>query len=59
MKAQPLAPRRAAAADAAALTRLREVMLSDMGMLAAGADPGWRDKAEACLPGSALRQRPG
>jgi hypothetical protein len=39
--------RRAAAADAAALTRLREVMLSDMGMLPAGADPGWRDKAEA------------
>jgi ribosomal protein S18 acetylase RimI-like enzyme len=45
--AQPIAVRRAAAADAAALTRLREVMLSDMGMLAAGADPGWRDKAEA------------
>lgn len=45
--AQPLAVRRAAAADAAALTRLREVMLSDMGMLPAGADPGWRDKAEA------------
>jgi GNAT superfamily N-acetyltransferase len=41
----PLAVRRAAAADAAALTRLREVMLADMGMLAAGADPGWRDKA--------------
>jgi len=39
--------RRAAAADAAALTRLRAVMLSDMGMLAAGTDPGWRDKAEA------------
>jgi ribosomal protein S18 acetylase RimI-like enzyme len=39
--------RRAAAADAPALTRLREVMLSDMGMLAAGADSGWRDKAEA------------
>ena len=34
---QPLAARRAAVADAAALTRLREVMLSDMGMLAAGA----------------------
>jgi hypothetical protein len=46
-QAQPLDVRRAAAADAAALTRLREVMLSDMGMLAAGADPGWRDKAEA------------
>lgn len=45
-QAQPLVVRRAAAADAAALTRLREVMLSDMGMLAAGADPGWRDKAE-------------
>jgi hypothetical protein len=44
---QPLAVRRAAVADAAALTRLREAMLSDMGMLAAGADPGWRDKAEA------------
>jgi len=37
--AQPIAVRRAAAADAAALTRLREIMLSDMGMLAAGADP--------------------
>jgi GNAT superfamily N-acetyltransferase len=47
-RAQPLVMvRRAAAADAAALTRLREVMLSDMGMLAAGADPSWRDKAEA------------
>lgn len=46
-QAHPLPVRRAAAADAAALTRLREVMLSDMGMLAAGADPGWRDKAEA------------
>ena len=45
--AQPLVVRRADAADAAALTRLREVMLSDMGMLAAGADPGWRDKAQA------------
>jgi GNAT superfamily N-acetyltransferase len=44
---QPTAVRRAAAADAAALTRLRAVMLSDMGMLAAGADPGWRDQAEA------------
>ena len=39
--------RRAAPGDAAALTRLREVMLSDMGMLAAGADPSWRDRAEA------------
>jgi GNAT superfamily N-acetyltransferase len=45
--AQPLVVRRAAAADAGALARLREVMLSDMGMLAAGADPGWRDKAQA------------
>jgi hypothetical protein len=41
---------RAAVADAAALTRLREAMLSDMGMLVAGADPGWRDKAEAATP---------
>jgi hypothetical protein len=32
----PLAARRAAVADAAALTRLREAMLSDMEMLAAG-----------------------
>lgn len=39
--------RRAEVADAAALTRLREVMLADMGMLAAGGDPGWRDKAQA------------
>ena len=46
-QARPLAVRRAAVADAAALTRLRAVMLSDMGMLAAGADPGWQDKAEA------------
>jgi GNAT superfamily N-acetyltransferase len=46
-QARPLAVRRAAAADAAALTRLRAVMLSDMGMVAAGADPGWQDKAEA------------
>ena len=46
-QAQPFVVRRAAAADAAALTRLREAMLSDMGMLAAGADPGWREKAEA------------
>jgi GNAT superfamily N-acetyltransferase len=44
-RAQPLV-RRAAAADAAALTSLREIMLSDMGMVAAGADPSWRDKAE-------------
>ena len=46
-QALPPVLRRAAAADAAALTRLRELMLSDMGMLAAGADHGWRDKAEA------------
>jgi len=46
-QAQPPVVRRAAAADVAALTRLREVMLSDMGMLTAGADPGCRDKAEA------------
>jgi len=46
-QAHPFVLRRAAAADAAALTSLRELMLSDMGMLAAGADPGWRDKAEA------------
>jgi ribosomal protein S18 acetylase RimI-like enzyme len=46
-QARPLVVRRAVAADAAALTRLREVMLSNMGMLAAGADPCWRDKAEA------------
>ena len=46
-QARPFAVRRAAAADAAALTRLRAVMLSEMGMLSAGADPGWRDKAEA------------
>jgi GNAT superfamily N-acetyltransferase len=47
-QARSLAVRRATAADAAALTRLREVMLSDMGMLAAAkADPGWRLKAEA------------
>jgi hypothetical protein len=39
--------RRATAADARALTRLREVMLSDMGMLVTGAGPGCRDKAEA------------
>ena len=45
-QARPLAVRRAAVADAAALTRLRAVMLSDMGMLAAGSDPGWQDKAE-------------
>ena len=46
-QAQALVVRRAEPADAAALTRLREVMLSEMGMPAAGADPSWRDKAEA------------
>lgn len=46
-QALPFAARRAVAADAAVLTRLREVMLSDMGMLAAGTDPAWRGKAEA------------
>lgn len=46
-QARPFVVRRAAVADAAALTRLREVMLSEMGMLGAGSDPGWRDKAEA------------
>jgi ribosomal protein S18 acetylase RimI-like enzyme len=46
-QAQSFVVRRADAADAAALTRLRGVMLSDMGMLAPGADAGWRDKAEA------------
>jgi GNAT superfamily N-acetyltransferase len=46
-QAAPFVIRRAVAADAAALTSLRELMLSDMGMLAAGGDPGWRDKAEA------------
>lgn len=45
-QAQRLVARRAARSDAAALTRLREIMLSEMGMLAAGADVGWRDKAE-------------
>jgi hypothetical protein len=49
-RAQPLAVRRAAAPDAAALTRLREVMLSDMGMLAVGADPGWRARALGLSP---------
>jgi GNAT superfamily N-acetyltransferase len=44
---RPLLVRRAAAADAAALTRLRVVMLSDMGMLVAGADTGWHDNAES------------
>ena len=35
-QAQPFVARRAAVADAAALTRLREAMLSDMRMLTAG-----------------------
>jgi ribosomal protein S18 acetylase RimI-like enzyme len=43
--------RRATVGDAAALTELREVMLSDMGMLVDGTDPGWRDKAEAWFAG--------
>jgi GNAT superfamily N-acetyltransferase len=47
VQAEPIVVRRAAAEDAAALTRLRELMLSDMGMLAARADSGWRDKAAA------------
>lgn len=38
--------RRAAAGDAAALTRLRAVMLTDMGYLTGDSDPAWRDKAE-------------
>jgi ribosomal protein S18 acetylase RimI-like enzyme len=46
-RARAVAVRRAAAADAAALTRLREVMLAEMGMLDPGAGPGWRDQAEA------------
>jgi hypothetical protein len=46
-QARPLAVRRAAAADAAALIHLRAVTLSDMGMLATGTDPGWQDRAEA------------
>lgn len=44
--ALPLVVRRAAAADAEALTRLRKLMLSDMGMVTVGTDPGWRDKAQ-------------
>jgi ribosomal protein S18 acetylase RimI-like enzyme len=39
--------RRAAAGDAAALTRLRALMLSDMGYLTQDSDPGWRDVSEA------------
>ena len=46
-QAQPFVVRRAAAADAAALTSLRELMLSDMGMLANRGEPAWRVKAEA------------
>jgi GNAT superfamily N-acetyltransferase len=41
------AVRRAVAADAAALTRLRAQMLGDMGLLTEGSDPRWRDSAEA------------
>ena len=37
--ARPHAARRAAVVDAAALTRLREVMLSDMGMPAGFTEP--------------------
>lgn len=37
--------RRAGVGDAAALTRLRALMLTDMGMLAEGSDPRWRDRA--------------
>jgi GNAT superfamily N-acetyltransferase len=40
------AVRRAEADDAAALTRLRALMLSAMGMLTENSDPLWRDKAE-------------
>jgi ribosomal protein S18 acetylase RimI-like enzyme len=43
--ARPAAVRRASAADAAALTALRALMLTDMGMLAAGGDSRWRDRA--------------
>ena len=62
MEAQPIVVRRAAAGDAAALTRRRELMLSDMGLLAAGASPspatprsncGWpvpAGQATAALP---------
>jgi ribosomal protein S18 acetylase RimI-like enzyme len=46
-QALPLVVRRAVTADAAALTRLREIMLADMGMLTVDADPGWRAKAES------------
>ncbi|MBR7832881.1 GNAT family N-acetyltransferase [Actinospica durhamensis] len=45
-QARPPVVRRAIAADAAALTRLRELMLADMGALNAGGDPSWREKAE-------------
>ena len=37
--------RRAVPADAAALTRLRVLMMADMGMLTEGSDPRWRDSA--------------
>jgi GNAT superfamily N-acetyltransferase len=42
--AQPVV-RRAVAADAAELTRLRGLMLADMGLLTEGSDPRWRDRA--------------
>ena len=45
-QAQPFVVRRAVAADAVALTGLRALMLSDMGMPGVG-DPGWRDNAQA------------
>ena len=40
------AVRRAEAADAGALTRLRALMLSDMGSLTEGTDPRWHDVTE-------------
>lgn len=42
----PLAVRRAVASDAGALTRLRELMLSEMGMLSPGSDSRWRARAD-------------
>jgi GNAT superfamily N-acetyltransferase len=44
---QSNAVRRAVASDAAALTRLRALMLSDMGRLNQGSDPHWRGVTEA------------
>ena len=43
--ARPPAVRRAVAADAPALTRLRALMLADMGMLTSDAGLRWRDQA--------------